>query len=1083
MAMLYLRDREPLFQRGTVARSPQSSAYPHLWNGAVLLVAPGLGYQGRQLINWAARNHGLSRGTSVSTQALLPYGVIQQVTTATDLLWETDSGLGKGTWRRSALTIGVPTGFTTHVLMPHDDSLSLVNAGTIMAWGKMVLSNSGVLVSKGNENYLLEILTSGTVYFEWFNGIYRNLQFTVPNFNLNQWYHYAVTWDNLQMRAFRNGEQLGAAQAMPVPLVINTDDVALYRSPFVGNPFRGSIDDIRIYNRPLSPSDILTSYMVPWTPYRLRQKYQVFRGTIMMPTPAVRAQWQAQMTTIFGTTALVASPGLAQYQVQPGWLGRALATQPVRSQYQAQSSIISLSLMATPARIQYQAQAIVASRFAMPTPNRSVYQAQTPRLSIGFQVPAAQHQSQSLTPVTSVSLRPGPVQAVTYPAMTTIQGMTLVSVEPSRSQWRANIPVVTLHFMATPVQAQWQAIATPVQRGGMVVPAQAQYQALAPMVTLTIPERNLSAEYQAAFTNTAIIGDWLVQFPDLDLHFSFSYQPDATWIHRIITIADIEISAPPGGGIASVSNVSFRIAEGDSEDNVLTFWDLYGALQHARVTISFLLDGQPLANAFTIFTGYVDRVTFQDGVSEFLCVDDSIQRNLLVPRSLIKLEEFPRADRAVLTRPKPLVYGSGTYPASHPTTNALAAPLLLVDITNNIYLVADHAITLGGYLALYDTPTNLFLPLTNGFVSATSGVITLGTLDTGIQTIATNASVSNAAYATDGDPTTYAVVGTDLEDSGGDGIGFLHVTPGVGGYPNTTTIQITLTNHKRGPISDPTCTATFVFRTIDSRTQDPAQTFLSAGPFNHVTSAQTNIYTLSNVVIPQHELFDVYMLVRHTGMIGSVSNVYQIGEISITPLITYDATVSTPTTLIANPVPLQELRFNYLQPTLHIEWEQGVANASYAFDGNSLTITRIGTTVLDSNLDGIGELILSTSAVSSQRANNTLVVNFLNHRRNPSSAPTVTGTFMVQTLHPVQPATGGPVAVLRDNLFTTQSFRHVLNPQNTSFTAPSINLGASDRIGVRLLAREEGGVGSGTQTYDVGAVSYTHLTLPTNREV
>lgn len=1066
-----------------MATRPQESAYPHLWRDAVLLLAPGLGDQGRRLYDWSlGTTKGLARGASVSTS---PPGhpFILQTTTAGDRLWIPNLGAGRTGNIQTCLSIGVPTPGATQVVVPHHDALNLVNSGTLMCWARMDVNASGQLLSKGNENYYFQILTTGNIFFEWNNGGFRNLQFAVPEFTLGRWYHYAVTWNNLRMTAYRNGEPLAAPSTMSANLVANTSDVTLHYSPNFGNQFRGCVDDVRIYTRACSPEEVRESYAVDLAPYRLKPRFQVFRATESMGVPVVNARYAAQMTSITteAPSMFTPPPVQAQYQAKAGAVGRAPATAPGQSQYQAQTPIITNSLRVPAAQVKYAAQMAMADRTAMVTPSRSQYRAQTPRISIGILSTPSRIQYQVQAPVPAQALQVPPVRGIWYPAMVEMQGVTLIAGSQVKAQYQVQTPIVMLRLMATPGRAQWQAQTPSIPLIVMAPPTQTMYQVLAPTVGLEIPERDYATEYQLAFTNPAVTGDWLIQFPVLGLNFSFGYNPDGTWIHRIITLSDIELSAPPGGGITLGSNVTISMAESDAGANLLFFWNLYTVLQGAEVTIKFLLEGQPLSSAFQVFTGYVDKVTIGNGVSEFLCVDRSIQRNRLLPRELITIEEFPNANPSVLNRPKPIVYGSGTYPPFHPNTNTMAAPLALVDIPNNIYLLANHDIAFNdAHLSIYDNPNDIFLPLDNTFVTSINGLVTLAISDLGTQAVYAGLSmgVTNPSFAVDGISTTFAIVDTSIADSNGDGIGVLHVTPTINGYPNTTTVQITLARHQRGPISDPTTTATFVFQTLDSRTLFPAQVLFSAGPFNHLTSAQTNVYVLSNVLIPAHEIFDVYMLVRQSGMVGGVSNVYHIGEISIAPLIAYTGATSTATALIANAIPLQNIRFNYLQPPLFVEWQQGVANATNAVDGNVSTLALVGTTVLDSNLDGIGELILANLTTSAQRANNTMVINFLNHRRNVSSAPTLTGTFSLQTLHPVRANSAGPAAILRNNLFTTQSFRHATNARNTSFTVPSINLGATERVGIRILARDEGGIGSGTQTYEIGEVTLESFYQP-----
>ena len=78
----------------------------------------------------------------------------------------------------------------------------------------------------------------------------------------NQWFHFAGTWDGQDKRLFVDGVEIGAVQS-----TIQVDDVDLvlgadYRMTAEGDidtvviPLTGALDDIRIYDRVLTPSEI-----------------------------------------------------------------------------------------------------------------------------------------------------------------------------------------------------------------------------------------------------------------------------------------------------------------------------------------------------------------------------------------------------------------------------------------------------------------------------------------------------------------------------------------------------------------------------------------------------------------------------------------------------------------------------------------------------------------------------------------------------------------------------------------------------------------------------------------------------------
>ena len=83
-----------------------------------------------------------------------------------------------------------------------------------------------------------------------------------PALTAGTWTHLAVTYDNAQLRLFRNGVQVvqsaatGAIQASANPLRIGGNAIW-------GEYTDGRIDEVRIYNRALSAAEITTDMTRP----------------------------------------------------------------------------------------------------------------------------------------------------------------------------------------------------------------------------------------------------------------------------------------------------------------------------------------------------------------------------------------------------------------------------------------------------------------------------------------------------------------------------------------------------------------------------------------------------------------------------------------------------------------------------------------------------------------------------------------------------------------------------------------------------------------------------------------------------
>ncbi len=74
---------------------------------------------------------------------------------------------------------------------------------------------------------------------------------------VNTWTHLAVTYNSASVRLYINGTQV-AAKAQTAPLTASTGALRIGGSQTYGALFKGRIDEVRVYNRALSGSEITT---------------------------------------------------------------------------------------------------------------------------------------------------------------------------------------------------------------------------------------------------------------------------------------------------------------------------------------------------------------------------------------------------------------------------------------------------------------------------------------------------------------------------------------------------------------------------------------------------------------------------------------------------------------------------------------------------------------------------------------------------------------------------------------------------------------------------------------------------------
>jgi hypothetical protein len=153
-----------------------------------------------------------------------------------------------------------------HVVVPHDPSLSLMHELTVAAW---IYANPGGLVdyklvlNKGtsgdNRNYWLGT-KDDKITFGFYDGGTKEFEFD-PDLQTEIWYHIAATFNNAadSVRVYLNGAEVDSWSTGDEPLT-NTEDLYIGRSQYAGEYWDGMLDDLRIYNRVLEPSEIQALY-------------------------------------------------------------------------------------------------------------------------------------------------------------------------------------------------------------------------------------------------------------------------------------------------------------------------------------------------------------------------------------------------------------------------------------------------------------------------------------------------------------------------------------------------------------------------------------------------------------------------------------------------------------------------------------------------------------------------------------------------------------------------------------------------------------------------------------------------------
>jgi uncharacterized protein (TIGR02145 family) len=155
-------------------------------------------------------------------------------------------------------------GYTNYIEIPDAPSLDIANAITISGWVyKLWDIPYSTIVTKGgvnsdSNNYALHFLD--TVGLGFTTNISANYNSTP--ISLWAWHHVSVTWDGTIVVFYVDGQpDISAVSNLSGILPTNTSPMTIGADFTFGDEFfYGMLDDIRIYNRALSPSEVSQVY-------------------------------------------------------------------------------------------------------------------------------------------------------------------------------------------------------------------------------------------------------------------------------------------------------------------------------------------------------------------------------------------------------------------------------------------------------------------------------------------------------------------------------------------------------------------------------------------------------------------------------------------------------------------------------------------------------------------------------------------------------------------------------------------------------------------------------------------------------
>ena len=188
-------------------------------------------------------------------------------TTVADASGSGNGGTASGTTWTSSGKFGsalVFNGSSARVTVPDSASLRLTTGMTLEAWVYPTTVSSAWrdVIYKANDNYYLEGTSDNASRPAGGGTFLSSPVYGTTALTANSWSHLALTYDKVTLRLYVNGVQVASAAATANiatssnPLQIGGDDI-------YGQFFSGRIDEVRIYNRALSATEVQTDMNTP----------------------------------------------------------------------------------------------------------------------------------------------------------------------------------------------------------------------------------------------------------------------------------------------------------------------------------------------------------------------------------------------------------------------------------------------------------------------------------------------------------------------------------------------------------------------------------------------------------------------------------------------------------------------------------------------------------------------------------------------------------------------------------------------------------------------------------------------------
>ncbi|QQR77584.1 MAG: fibronectin type III domain-containing protein [Candidatus Moraniibacteriota bacterium] len=191
-------------------------------------------------------------------------------TTSSDISGHNHTGtLSNATWSSGKTGSGISFSgnANSYVSIPNESDFDFTNNFTVSLWMKTASFGSAwaALVSKGDSSWsLTRYASTNTLDFNSFSPSANDLQGTANVAN-DAWHHVAIVYDGTTKKLYVDGN-IDAQASFTQTLSTNNFPVRIGgNAEYTSGAFNGSVDDVRIYNKALTQTEIQTDMNTPLT--------------------------------------------------------------------------------------------------------------------------------------------------------------------------------------------------------------------------------------------------------------------------------------------------------------------------------------------------------------------------------------------------------------------------------------------------------------------------------------------------------------------------------------------------------------------------------------------------------------------------------------------------------------------------------------------------------------------------------------------------------------------------------------------------------------------------------------------------